>query len=234
MFEFEVVDAIPALLGEQALDTVNRAIDGALEAMGPAAVAGAERQQSVHEIPGKSVAETVSIFEPEGRIELYPIPEQAEAELDRALGAYLPLFGPTARLSGWMVFEYGTGQFINSHVDYPTDPAVPETVKLVAVSVNLLAPSSGGDFFVEYLDRSTFRDDGGRVVRDLHWGVPWFREARRIRWSVEWHPGDAIVWGTEVSHGTKPVTSGRSRKAICFIEADATAEKPAAGLSPSS
>ncbi|MFI6044501.1 hypothetical protein ACIA8C_22935 [Nocardia sp. NPDC051321] len=180
-------------------------------------------ERSVHEITGHSPADTVEVFEPAGRTEMRHLPSEAIAVLntasDRALPKIQAVFPFAEGIGDWIYIDYGPGQFVTPHIDYPSDPSCPGLVKYAAISVTLQHATKGGEFFVETISDPDQRDSDGRVLRDLHWADRDFRERSRTRWLVRPGLGDAILWGTEVSHGTRPVHQGCERKLIAFVQA---------------
>ncbi len=63
-----------------------------------------------------------------------------------------------------------------------------------------------------------------RARRGLDWSTPSFRDQRRVRWTAQHEPGDMLIWGSQVVHGTVPVQEGRSCK---FLTQLLTAETEA-------
>jgi hypothetical protein len=49
---------------------------------------------------------------------------------------------------------------------------------------------------------------------------PWFAAMARTRWSAAPASGTALLYGSQLAHGTTPVQSGRSRKFISWLFAD--------------
>lgn len=49
----------------------------------------------------------------------------------------------------------------------------------------------------------------------------WFRTMPRTRWNVRPAPGTALLYGSQVTHGTEPVRAGRERKFINWLISEA-------------
>ncbi|WP_280351115.1 hypothetical protein, partial [Nocardia abscessus] len=84
--------------------------------------------------------------------------------------------------------------------------------------------AGGGHFYVEPCGDSSGGHAPPRARRGLDWSTPSFRDQRRVRWTAQHEPGDMLIWGSQVVHGTVPVQEGRSCK---FLTQLLTAETEA-------
>jgi hypothetical protein len=192
-----------------------------------AALAGREtefevgsRGRSVHEIEGVPLATVTDTYEPCGRIEYDELGRDVTGLLDEAVRRRLDdiriAFPSVTRASGWFYVEYGPGQFVTPHVDYPVDDDFPDHVKYAAIGVVLHEPDAGGEFFVETAgSQEPWACGRVRPGANMHSG--WFAGMRRTRWRTSSRVGDALCWGTQVTHGTEPVLRGRAAKVIALL-----------------
>ena len=198
---------------------------------------GSDRTASIHEIPGHTAAQAMAVYEPRGRVEITDIPEEAEQLLqdafDRARPALARLMPSITTCRPWTYVEYGPGQHITSHLDgiAPDPYAWPR--QIAGISVVVTPAAAGGGFYVE------------TTASDSLWHVPaerahehgyaegmwlandgadnssaWFQQMPRTRWTVNPAAGTALLYGSQLAHGTEPVTSGRCAKFISWLAAD--------------
>lgn len=194
-----------------------------------------ERTTTLHSIPGRTSEQAMAVYEPAGRLEIHPPPETAAKVLahavERAMPALRRALPALTACREWMYVEYAPGQHITPHVDgiapSPADPIR----QLAGISVVLEHAEDGGDFFVEttshpalwsdqhggdgYYPAMAFTHDGADHSAD------WFRTMPRTRWSVHPAPGTALLYGSQVTHGTEPVRAGRERKFISWLISEA-------------
>jgi hypothetical protein len=180
----------------------------------------ANRVVSVHEIVGMSVRETVGVFEPQSRLEFDELPTAAAEILSRAVQRRLTdirrAYPSVTGGADWFYVEYGEGQYITPHIDYPVYDAEPEKVKCSGISVVLRDCEEGGDFCVETTaDPKLWKNGRARVGADAH--SPWFGDMARTRWRCHPAVGDAVCYGTQLVHSTLPVVRGRICKVIGFL-----------------
>lgn len=220
--EFSAIHSVEGFLTHEEVAAVTSALDSVIDTSSDGCDIARAPELSVHYIPGYTPEDIVNIFEPASRRELRFLPDEVVEILDtasnRAMDRIRSVFPSVEETGPWIYVEYGPGQYVTPHVDYPNDPDNPGLVKYAAISVTLQQAADGGEFFVETISDSNHRDSEGRVVRDLHWGDSRFRSRSRTRWLVRPEVGDAVLWGTEVCHGTKPVRQGCARKLIAFVQ----------------
>lgn len=190
-----------------------------------------ERTTTLHSIPGHTSEQAMAVYEPAGRLEIHPPPALAATVLDQAVERAMPALRRAlpslTSCREWMYVEYAPGQHITAHVDgiapHPTDPVR----QLAGISVVLEHAREGGEFFVEstshpalwseqkggdgYDPAMAFTHDGADHSAD------WFRAMPRTRWNVRPTPGTAVLYGSQVTHGTEPVRKGRERKFISWL-----------------
>ncbi|WP_433664674.1 hypothetical protein ACQPW1_22540 [Nocardia sp. CA-128927] len=196
-----------------------------------------DRRSSIHEIPGQTAHQAMQIYEPAGRLEVPNIPAAAEDLLqkafDRSRTTLARLLPSVSSCRPWTYVEYGPRQHITPHLDCIAPDPHQWPRQIAGISVTIGPRCSGGEFFVEttsderlwepatsgpvvgYEDGMSFAHDGADN------SSPWFAEMARTRWSVEPARGTALLYGSQLAHGTCPVTDGRMRKFISWLFADA-------------
>ncbi|MEY9956722.1 hypothetical protein [Streptacidiphilus sp. MAP5-52] len=205
-----------------------------------------ERRTSIHEIPGHTPEQAMNIYEPAGRIEIPTIPDEAEKILqgafDRARPALSRAFPSITTCRPWTYVEYGPGQHITPHLDGIAPDPLAWPRQIAGISVVIGQAEAGGEFFVEtcgsehlwnrqpptpaehgYAAGIWFAHDGADN------SSAWFQQMPRTRWSAAPAPGTALVYGSQLAHGTAPVTSGRCAKFISWLIADDHAPAPTSG-----
>ncbi|KNB53126.1 phytanoyl-CoA dioxygenase family protein [Streptomyces caatingaensis] len=180
-----------------------------------------DRKRSVHSIAGEDLARVKEVYEPHGRIEYDELPADITALLDAAVAHRMDevrrVFPSARRSMDWLYVEYGAGQYVTPHVDYPFNEIAPDRPKVAAMGIVLHEADSGGEFFVETGGGAALWNEDGGVRENATVHSPWFAAMRRTRWRVSCRAGDALCWGTQLVHGTEPVISGRSGKFIGFL-----------------
>lgn len=201
---------------------------------------GDERRTSIHEIPGHGAEQAMAVYEPAGRVELPTIPEAADKLLNDAFERTRPALSrvmPSITLCRpWTYVEYGVGQHITSHLDGIAPDPLAWPRQIAGISVVISQADAGGDFYVE--TASSDRLWNGRVPDAASNGygegmwlahdgadnsATWFQQMPRTRWSVSPLPGTALLYGSQLAHGTLPVTIGRVAKFISWLIAEPTA-----------
>ncbi|MFD4943565.1 2OG-Fe(II) oxygenase [Streptomyces sp. NPDC058409] len=190
-----------------------------------------ERATTLHSIPGHTTQQAMAVYEPVGRLEIHPPPEAAEKILaeavERALPALRRVLPAFTACREWMYVEYGPGQHITPHVDGIAPAPTDRPRQLAGISVVLQSAKDGGEFFVEttshpalwsdqqpgdgYHPAMAFAHDGADHSAD------WFHNMPRTRWNVAPAPGTALLYGSQVTHGTEPVRTGRECKFISWL-----------------
>lgn len=206
---------------------VCREMDGVKERLAADSLVAGVNGRSVHSIRGLGVVETVAVYEPEGRVEVTELPGSVHEVLETAFERRLPdirrAYGSVRRSDCWMYVEYGPDQFITPHIDYPHNESRPERPKVTGINVLLNDDFTGGEFYVETTGARDLwheGDDGQARVREgANYHSDWFRELPRTRWTARPGSGTALLYGTQLVHGTLPVTSGRVRKVLGFLSA---------------
>ncbi|MGW3498597.1 2OG-Fe(II) oxygenase [Streptomyces sp. NPDC001020] len=194
-----------------------------------------ERATTLHSIPGRTEQQAMAVYEPAGRLEIHPSPPAAEqilaAAVERALPALHRALPSLTSCREWMYVEYGPGQHITPHVDgLALDPAdYPR--QIAGISVVLEHAESGGEFYVETTSHPALWNDAQQPADgyDPHmsfahdgadYSADWFRTMPRTRWRVAPEPGTALLYGSQLTHGTEPVRTGRERKFISWLISD--------------
>ncbi|QFQ99289.1 hypothetical protein F9278_27615 [Streptomyces phaeolivaceus] len=196
------------------------------------------RTTSIHEIPGHSTEQAMAVYEPAGRVEVRQIPGEAEELLqhafDRARPALSRVMPSITTCRPWTYVEYGPGQHITGHLDGIAPDPLAWPRQIAGISVVISEAEAGGAFYVESCSSDRLwsaRLEGGKDgYADGMWlahdgadhSADWFTAMPRTRWNVSPAPGAALLYGSQLTHGTEPVTGGRVSKFISWL----IAEKP--------
>lgn len=196
------------------------------------------RTSSIHEIPGHSHEAAMAVYEPAGRIEVPHIPPDAEKALqhafERARPALSRVMPSITACRPWTYVEYGPGQHITGHLDGIAPDPLAWPRQIAGISVVIAEADTGGAFYVETTssDRlwSTRLDataehgyaDGMWLAHDgADQSADWFIRMPRTRWTVQPTPGTALFYGSQLAHGTEPVSAGTVAKFISWLIAEA-------------
>ncbi|MFF8618210.1 hypothetical protein [Streptomyces sp. NPDC015350] len=199
---------------------------------------GEQRNSSIHEIPGHTPEQAMAVYEPAGRVEIPKIPEPAEQLLqdafDRARPALSRVMPSITTCRPWTYVEYGPGQHITSHLDGIAPDPLAWPRQIAGISVVISEVEAGGGFHVETSSDGRLwntRLDGspGSGYAPGMWlahdgadhSAGWFAELPRTRWTVSPAPGTALLYGSQLAHGTEPVVRGRCAKFISWLTAEA-------------
>jgi hypothetical protein len=209
------------------------------------AVFGSRRGASIHEIPGHTIAQAMAVYEPAGRVEITTIPEEAELILQtafsRAQHALVKIVPSVSCCRPWTYVEYGPGQHITAHLDGIAPDPIAWPRQVAGISVVISEPAAGGAFYVETTsDRCLWEHEhvepghgygpGMHLARDgADNSADWFRSMPRTRWRVDPAPGTALLYGSQLAHGTEAVVRGRARKFISWLTTDSDAGGEHAG-----
>lgn len=200
---------------------------------------GNERRISIHEIPGHSAEQAMAVYEPAGRIEIPAIPESADKLLgdafERARPALSRVMPSITLCRPWTYVEYEVGQHITSHLDGIAPDPLAWPRQIAGISVVITQADAGGDFYVETASSDRLwngqaPDAAVNGYADGMWlahdgadnSATWFQQLPRTRWSVAPAPGTALLYGSQLAHGTLPVTAGRVAKFISWLVAEPT------------
>lgn len=199
---------------------------------------GAARPTSIHEIPGHSSAQAMAVYEPAGRIEMPDLPAAAEALLqsafDRARPGLRRMMPSITACRPWTYVEYGPGQHITTHLDGIAPDPLAWPRQIAGISVIVSPAETGGAFYVDTSSSNRLWSTDLGDAATAHGYAPgmclahdgadhsasWFTAMPRTRWSVTPAPGTAVVYGSQLAHGTEPVTSGRVGKFISWLIAE--------------
>lgn len=191
-----------------------------------------ERTSSIHEVLSLASHAVRAAYEPEGRVEVMTIPAEAEVLLQRAFHRAAPAIHrlcPSASVCRpWTYVEYGVGQHITPHVDGIAPDPLSWPRQIAGISVLIQKADAGGEFFIETASSEAIwnsvapADSGYAVDMQLaHEGAdetsPWFRAMRKTRWIVDPPVSTALMYGSQLTHGTQPVKVGRARKFISWL-----------------
>lgn len=191
-----------------------------------------DRSTSIHEVPGVGLQEVRNAYEPAGRVEVTHIPPEAEellqAAFHRSIASIRRIF-PTAQVCRpWTYVEYGVGQYISPHVDGIAPDPLTWPRQIAGISVLIHKATSGGEFFIETSSADRLWNRRAPVGSGYEDGVEfahegsdetsqWFRETPRTRWVVDPPTCTALMYGSQLTHGTEQVTKGRAKKFISWL-----------------
>ncbi|GAA1118438.1 hypothetical protein [Nocardiopsis metallicus] len=199
---------------------------------------GQHRTKSIHEIPGHTADQAMAVYEPAGRVEVTTIPPQAEQLLqeafDRARPALSRVMPSITTCRPWTYVEYGPDQHITSHLDGIAPDPLAWPRQIAGISVVITEAEAGGAFYVESTSSNQLwhpRPDHDRELEGYAQGMwlardgadhsaEWFTHMPRTRWSVRPAPGAALLYGSQLTHGTEPVLRGRAAKFISWLIAE--------------
>jgi hypothetical protein len=196
----------------------------------------AERGDTIHEIPGHSAEHAMAVYEPAGRLEVRQIPSDAEqvlqAAFERSREALNRSLPSVTLCRPWTYVEYGPGQHITAHLDGIAPDPLSWPRQIAGISVVISEPERGGSFHVETTsDRRLWRDGlagpesgyapGTHLAHDgADHSTPWFVDMQRTRWTATPESGTALLYGSQLAHGTEPVLVGVARKFISWLAAE--------------
>lgn len=180
---------------------------------------------SIHTVKDMTVSEAVALYEPNGRVEIRPLPPAVDKILDAAVERRMAdlrrAYPSVSTVGPWFYVEYGPGQHITPHADQYKNKAYPEHPKVAGISLQLNDDFTGGEFFVETCGSPrlwTADDEGNEVlIRRANESSEVFRSLPRTRWLARSATGTAYLYGSQLVHGTEPVRDGRVRKVISWL-----------------
>lgn len=185
-----------------------------------------DRRVSVHAVAGLTTGSVMKVYEPAGRLELNDLPADVLGILDGASTRALPhlkrLFPSGRRLHSWVYLEYGAGQHITPHIDMAIDDREPSEFKVAGIGVPLNEEYVGGEFYVETCgSESLWEPSAEREFMQVREGADstsdWYPALKRSQWVIRPAAGTAVLYGSQLTHGTKPVISGTIKKVIGFF-----------------
>lgn len=212
-----------ALLETNEASSLYATMQGVVKELPPEETVVGPRTRSVHRIDDLSASESAARYEPRGRVEYEFVPRALEDYLNEKVqarwGDMARLYPGATSLSPWTYVEYGPGQFVAAHTDYPHDESAPNSMKLAGISVVVHSDAEGGEFFVESIGSSEYWADAeGLDVRPgMHPGTAWFERLARTRWVADPAVGTAYLYGSRLVHGTQPVRTGSVAKFLSFV-----------------
>ncbi|MBI3685831.1 MAG: hypothetical protein HY241_00580 [Actinobacteria bacterium] len=229
------IHSVEGFLTPDEVANLTDVMDELLGARGPETY-GAGRTATMHEVPGLRPEEAMAVYEPDGRVEVSELPGSAETLLQKAASRAMPTIAwvlpSVTSLRPWTYVEYGPGQHITPHADGIALDPMSWPRQIAGISVVVETAACGGGFYVETTSDeriwSPQRDTaeagyeaGMRIANDgADNSSKWFRELRRTRWTVNPGVGCAIIYGSQLVHGTDPVGEGRARKFISWFVAE--------------
>ena len=213
--------------------SLTQTMDAVLAATGPQPH-DTGRTRTLHSIPGQTSRQAMHVYEPAGRLEIHDLPEPAThvlaAATARAMPALQRAMPSVTACRDWIYVEYGPGQHITPHLDGIAPDPETWPRQIAGISIVLQHADDGGAFFIETTAATTLwshqRPETGyhQPMSVAHDGADnsatWFQSMPRTRWHVTAPPGTALLYGSQLTHGTEPVHTGRERKFISWLIAE--------------
>lgn len=231
MTETLLAGSIEGFLDSDEIKTLAAIMDEFFQSAGKSAF-DKQRTCSIHEVPGIDSRAVRISYEPAGRIEVTMIPSEAEVLLQsafcRAIPAIHRLFPSAAVCRPWTYVEYGVGQHITSHLDGIALDPTSWPRQIAGISVLIQKANAGGEFYIETTSAgalwSRVAPSGSGYADEMqlaHEGADetssWFRAIPKTRWIVDPPESTALLYGSQLIHGTQPVRAGRACKFISWL-----------------
>jgi len=124
---------------------------------------------------------------------------------------------------GFTYVEYDVGQYFTPHADGVNGGRGASSGRQVAgFGITLTDDFEGGEFIVQTcgsnrlwaFDAEYQLSMGPNHDSSAHW----FRSLPKTQWLTRPKRGNAIFYGGALTHASKPVTKGRLKKLLAFIE----------------
>jgi 2OG-Fe(II) oxygenase superfamily len=213
--------SIEGFLSDAEVEHVVRSIDLYKMSVDPKKLQAGATGYTIHDSGSLNVSEIVAVYEPAGRLEVNwreiprDIVDIIEAAFYRRIEdirrAFPSAFGP----HGFTYVEYQPGQFFTAHVDGASREQV------AGFGVTLTNDFDGGEFSVEPCRSGRLwatRPDGQLTNAPGHNSrSAWYRSLPRTRWTTRPVRGNAVFYGSGLTHSSQPVTKGVLRKVLAFI-----------------
>ena len=213
--------SLEGFLTDAEVERVVRSIEDYKRAANPARLAAGATGYTIHNSENLDVAEIVAVYEPAGRLDVNwqelprDIVEIVEAAFYRRIEdvrrAFPTAYGPY----GYTYVEYGPGQYFTAHIDGVS------RAQVAGFGVTLTDDFEGGEFSVETCGsgRLWAMDGERRLVNAPGHDAQsaWYRSLPRTRWTTRPVKGNALFYGSGLTHSSLPVTKGLLRKVLAFV-----------------
>jgi hypothetical protein len=213
--------SIEGFLSGAEVDAVVRSIDAYKATVEAPKLEAGGRGYTIHRSGSLSVPEIIAVYEPAGRLDINwqelprDIVEILEAAFFRRIEdvrrAYPSTYGPY----GFTYVEYQPGQFFTAHIDGASQKQV------AGFGVTLTDDFEGGEFSIETCGsgRLWATDSEGQLRNAPGHDAQseWYRTVPRTRWTTRPKRGNALFYGSGLTHSSLPVTKGVLRKVLAFI-----------------
>lgn len=213
--------SLEGFLDDAEVERIVQSIDAHKKTVDPKRLAAGATGYTIHNSENLSVPEIISVYEPAGRLDVNwqeiprDIVEIVEAAFFRRIEdvrrAFPTAYGPY----GFTYVEYGPGQFFTAHIDGVSRSQV------CGFGVTLTNDFEGGEFSVETCGsgRLWASDGSGRLLNAPGHDAQsdWYRALPRTRWTTRPVRGNAVFYGSGLTHSSQPVTKGILRKVIAFV-----------------
>lgn len=212
--------SIEAFFTEADVARVLRCMD-ACKASDPGRLQAGAHGISVHTVYGRPLREVIAIYEPEGRVEINAqrIPREvidiAECAFYRHIEDIRRAYPAAHGLYGFTYVEYAVGQFFTAHIDGGVDR------QIAGLGVTLTNNFEGGEFIVQTCgsNRLWMTDQSGQatLAPGHDSSSDWFRSLPKTDWMTRPISGNAVFYGSALTHACRPVTKGVLKKLLAFV-----------------
>ena len=213
--------SLEGFLSDAEVEQVIRSIDAYKLSVDPKKLEAGATGYTIHNSENLSVREIISVYEPAGRLDVNwqqiprDIVEIVEAAFFRRIEdvrrAFPTAYGPY----GFTYVEYKPGQFFTAHIDGVS------RAQVSGFGVTLSNDFEGGEFSVETCGsgRLWARDGEGRLVNAPGHDAQsdWYRAVPRTKWTTRPVKGNAVFYGSGLTHSSQPVTRGILRTVLAFV-----------------
>lgn len=213
--------SLEGFLDEAEVEQVIRSIDAYKASADPQKLAAGANGYTIHNSENLTVSEIVAVYEPKGRLDVNwqeiprDIVEIVETAFFRRIEdvrrAFPTAYGPY----GFTYVEYQPGQFFTAHIDGVNRHQV------CGFGVTLTNDFEGGEFSVETCGSGRlWAMDGDRLVNAPGHDAQstWYRSLPRTKWTTRPVRGNALFYGSGLTHSSQPVTKGVLRKVLAFVQ----------------
>jgi hypothetical protein len=212
--------SINDFLSEKDIDDVLRVINSYKDS-NPTKLQAGDNGVSLHQSTSMSVPEIIAVYEPAGRLEINTprmpraVIEIIEDAFYRHIESIRRAYPEAHSLYGFTYVEYTKGQFFTPHIDGGIDRQV------AGFGVTLSDSFEGGEFLLYTCgsNRLWTMDARGRaaVAPGHDASSTWFVDIPKTEWATRPKRGNAIFYGSALTHGSRPVVSGTLKKVLAFI-----------------
>ena len=213
--------SLEGFLREDEVERVIRSIDAHKASVDASRLAAGASGYTIHNSENLTVSEIIAVYEPKGRLEVNwqelprDIVEIVETACFRRIEdvrrAFPTAYGPY----GFTYVEYQPGQYFTAHIDGVS------RAQVAGFGVTLNDDFKGGEFSIETCGsgRLWAQDGEDRLVNAPGHDAQseWYRNLPRSKWTTRCKRGNALFYGSGLTHSSLPVTKGILRKVLAFV-----------------